>query len=185
MTQTMTARKSPNQIIKLTLVLLLVAAVTAGVLGLTNYITKDRIAEQARIATEKAYSEVLPASGYNEIAFDNAAFPIIDKISAGAGGEGYVVELSFSGAQSTITAAVGIDAAGTVSGVSIIKHAETAGLGAKASEPGFREQYKGGAEHMSLTKSGGSIEGISGATITSDAVTAAVNTAMDAVAGLG
>lgn len=181
-------KKSPNQIVRLTLILFLVTAITAGILGLVNMLTKDKIAEQTRLATEAAYAEVLPAEGYEEVDFDTAQAPeygIIDKVSRGTGGEGYVVELSFSGAQSTITAAVGIDASGTVTGVSIISHAETSGLGAKATEASFRDQYIGAAQDVALTKTGGTIEAISGATITSNAVTNAVNVARHAAATLG
>ncbi len=181
-------KKSPNQILKLTLVLFLVAAITSGVLGFVNLLTRDRIAAQKAAARAAAYAEVLPiAEGetYDEVDFDADTYTIVDSISAASGGEGYVVELSFSGAQSTITAAVGIDATGSVSGVSLISQAETSGLGAKATESVFRDQYIGSTEHVALTKNGGTIQGISGATITSTAVTGAVNTAMDAVASLG
>lgn len=181
-------KKSPSQILKLTIVLFLITAITSGVLGLVNMITKDRIREQKELARQAAYAEVLPVpegTTYSEVPFDKEAFPTIKSISASGGGEGYVVEMSFSGAQSTITAAIGIDASATVTGVSIITHAETSGLGAKATEAKFRDQYKGVTEHVALTKNGGTIEGISGATITSTAVTDAVNTAMDAVAALG
>lgn len=186
MTETKT-KKAPNPILRLGLILFLVTAITAGILGYVNYLTKDTIAMRKAQATAEAYSEVLPVGEgetYDEIDFDQTAYPTVDKISKASGGEGYVVELSFSGAQSTITAAVGIDSTGTVTGVSIISSAETSGLGAKASEPAFRDQYKGAAEHVALTKNGGEINGISGATITSTAVTNAVNTAMDAVASV-
>jgi electron transport complex protein RnfG len=184
MTQT---KKAPNQIIRLALILFLVTAITAGVLALVNILTKDRIAAQKAEATRVAYAEVLPTTGnYEEVSFDKTEeFKTVNKISKATDGAGYVVELSFSGAQSTVTAAVGIDAAGVVSGVSIISHAETSGLGAKATEAVFRDQYKGAAEHVALTKNGGTINAISGATITSTAVTNAVNTAMDVVATLG
>ncbi len=180
-------KKAPNQIVRLALILFLVTAVTAGILALVNMLTKDRIAAQKGEATRAAYAEVLPTSGtYEEVAFEKTAqFKTVNKISAASDGAGYVVELSFSGAQSTITAAVGISADGSVTGVSIISHAETSGLGAKAAEPAFRDQYKGASEHTALTKNGGAINAISGATITSAAVTDAVNTAMDVVAALG
>ena len=181
-------KKAPNQIVRLALILFLVTAITSGVLALVNMFTKDRIAAQKAEATRLAYAEVLPTTGtYDEVEFDreNEAFKTVNKVSAATDGAGYVVELSFSGAQSTVTAAVGIDSAGTVTGVSIISHAETSGLGAKAAEASFRDQYKGAAEHVALTKNGSTINAISGATITSSAVTNAVNTAMDVVASLG
>jgi len=75
-------------------------------------------------------------------------------------------------------------------GISIIAHSETSGLGANAaadSEIGrsFRAQFVGEGEDIALSKSGGHIEALSGATITSDAVTGAVATAIQAVKALG
>ena len=72
-----------------------------------------------------------------------------------------------------------------VSGVSIIKHGETPGLGAKATEDSFRNQYIGIEGSAALTKAGGTINALTGATITPQAVTDAVNIALDAVANLG
>lgn len=178
-------KKSTGQILTLTLILFLVTAITAAALGLVNNITKDRIAEQKEAATKAAYQEVLAADSYEEVSYDADAYPTVTKVSRAAGDQGYVVELSFSGAQSTITAAVGVDMSGTVTGVSIISHAETSGLGAKAAESSFRDQYIGVSGQAALTKSGGTIEAISGATITSTAVTNAVNTALDVVKSLG
>lgn len=177
-------KKAPNMILKLTFILFAVSAVTSLVLGLTNLLTKDKIAEQSRIATANAYNEVLPAESYEAVEFDSEAYPTVNNVYK-AGDAGYIVDMSFSGAQSTVTAAVGIDLSGIVTGVAIIDHAETVGLGAKAVEPVYRDQYIGALDHVALTKNGGTIEAISGATITSRAVTDAVNTAMDVVASLG
>ena len=79
---------------------------------------------------------------------------------------------------------VGIKSDGTVSGVSIGSHEETAGLGAKATEPEFYEQFAGKPADGSLSviKNGtageSEILAISGATITSKGITDAVNTAV-------
>ena len=77
---------------------------------------------------------------------------------------------------------VGITSDGTVNGISILSISETAGLGMKAKEPAFYEQYQGKqAEKFAVSKDGGEgepIDAISGATITSRAVTGAVNVAL-------
>ena len=86
-----------KKILKLTLILFLVSAIVAGVLGVVNEVTKDRIAEQNRIKTEKAYAAVLPASGYEKLELDTSAYTNIDSVSKAAGGEGYVVQTTFSG----------------------------------------------------------------------------------------
>lgn len=80
---------------------------------------------------------------------------------------------------------VGITADGNISGVKIGNHSETPGLGSKASEPTFKDQFKGKGTDKSLTVVKGNasndndIAAISGATITSKAVTSGVNAAID------
>lgn len=108
-----------NKIVKLTVVLFLVCAIVAGVLGGVNLITKDKIAEQDRIKTAKAYSAVLEASDYTDVDYDQATFTTIDRIVK-ADDKGYVVTTTFSGAQGSITMAVGVDTDMKCTGISII-----------------------------------------------------------------
>ena len=179
-----------NKILKLTLVLFLICAITAGILGGVNELTKDRIYAIQNAATIAAYSAVLEAEAYEEQSFDSAAFPTVDKVSEAANGAGHVVELTVSGAQGLITLAVGVDTAYKCTGISIINHSETSGLGANAaadSESGrnFRAQFVGEDENIALSKAGGHIDALAGATITSNAVTGAVATAVQVVKSLG
>ena len=180
------AKKAPSQVLKLTVILFLVSAITSGVLGFTNQLTEERIAEQKRLKTAMAYNAVLPYDGdYTPVEdFDSEMYPTVDSISK-AGDAGYVVELTFSGAQGSITAAVGVDNNNTVTGVSIIGHSETPSLGARITEDSFRDMFVGETEGVALTKSGGNIEAITSATISSQAVVDAVNTAIEVVKDLG
>ena len=103
---------------------------------------------------------------------------------------GYAVEVTPGGFDNTITMMVGVDKEGNVLGIDIISHTETAGLGAVADAAtpagvSFREQFAGKAGSVSVTKDGGSLDAITGATITSRAVCAGVNAALNCVAGLG
>ncbi|MGI5977371.1 MAG: FMN-binding protein [Candidatus Limivicinus sp.] len=177
------------KIFKLAVVLLLICAIVSGVLGVVNYITKDKIAEQQAIKTAKAYASVLEAESYTDVDFDREGFPTVDKIAAADNGEGHVVMLTFSGAQGRITMAVGVDNEFKCSGISIISHSETSGLGANAassSEIGqnFRAQFVGEGEDIRLSKFGGHIDALTGATITSRSVTEATATAIAAVESL-
>ena len=70
-------------------------------------------------------------------------------------------------------------------GVSIVSHAETSGLGANATKEAWRAQFIGKSGTLAVTKDGGEIEALTGATITSRAVTSGVNSAIAAVAELG
>ena len=179
-----------NKILKLTFILFLICAITAGILGGVNELTKDRIYAINNAATIAAYSAVLEAESYDEVAFDSAAFPTIDKLSKATNGAGYVAELTVSGAQGLITMAVGVDNEYKCTGISIINHSETSGLGANAASTGevgvnFRAQFVGQDESIALSNNGGSIDALTGATITSRAITEAVATSIQAVKSLG
>ena len=179
-----------KKILKLTLILFLVSAIVAGVLGVVNEMTKDRIEEQKQIKTAKAYAAVLPSEGYEELEIDTSAYTNIESISKATGGEGYVVQTTFSGAQGNITMVVGVSPDYKCTGISIISHAETSGLGANAASTSdigvnWRAQFVGQDKNMAITKAGGTIDALTGATITSRAVCAGVNAALDCVAKLG
>ena len=80
----------------------------------------------------------------------------------------------------------GVDAEGKVTGVNILSHAETAGLGAKAAEQSFRDRFVGLVSGITVSKDkagDNSVDAITGATITSRAVTDAVNAAIEAAGG--
>ncbi len=85
-----------------------------------------------------------------------------------------------------ITVMVGINSDFTVNRVKIMSMSETAGLGAKAGEEKFFGQYSGLSQNIGVEKNNGgsaennTISAISGATVTSNAVTKAVNCAIDA-----
>ena len=182
-----------KKILKLTFILFLICAITAGILGGINELTKDRIAEQNRLKTVKAYSAVLPADDYGEIPLTDAlkaAYPSVDKVSRAANGSGYVVESTFSGAQGMITLAVGVNNSNKCTGISVISHSETSGLGANAassSETGvnWRAQFLGVDENVALKKAGGTIDALAGATITSRTVTEATALSIRLVSELG
>jgi electron transport complex protein RnfG len=107
-------------------------------------------------------------------------------VVANAGSElkGYVITTTtHDGYSGDIQVSIGIAADGTVKGIEMLSIAETAGLGMNANTPEFKAQY---AEKLvdafAVTKTGAAadneIDAISGATITSNAVTNAVNTAI-------
>ena len=177
-----------KKILKLTVVLFLICAVVAAVLGAVNEVTKGPIELRAQEKTEKAYKAVLPRGDkFTEIPKEQYSdFRSIDKISSADNGAGYVVETTFTGAQGSITMAVGVDKNGYCSGISIIKHSETSGLGEVAASPSergqsFRKQFIGKDETITIKD----VDAITGATITSKAVTAAVADAIAAVKSLG
>ena len=181
-----------NKILKLTLVLFLICAIVAGVLGVVNELTYRRIDEITAAKTKAAFEAVLaisPDAQFEEIPFSNPDFPTIDTVHKATDGAGYVVTSTFSGAQGNITMVIGVNKAGKCTGISIIEHSETSGLGANAASTAevgvnFRAQFKGQDETIALTKAGGKIDALSGATITSRSVTNATLAAILAVKDL-
>ena len=178
-----------NKILKLALVLLAVSVVVAGVLGVINELTYPIIDAQKQAKTAEAFSAVLKADRFDEIEFNNPDFPTVLTVHK-AEAVGYVVTSKFSGAQGNITLAVGVDNDYKCTGISVIEHAETSGLGANAASTGevgvnFRAQFVGQDESIALSNAGGSIDALTGATITSRAITEAVATSIRAVKSLG
>ena len=173
--------KNFKYILRLTLTLLLITAVVAGLLGLVNYLTEDKIAALTREKTESAMRDVLPADSYEPI--DHAMDGV--KEAFRAGDQGYVVHVGTNGFGGEIDMMVGIGADGRVCGVSIISHSETSGLGANCVREDFRAQYNGADGELAVNKDGGTIDALTGATVTSRAVTAGVNLALAYVKEVG
>lgn len=165
-------------ILRLTLTLLLITAVVAGLLAFVNELTAGRIDELTRQKAEQAMREVLPAQNYTPL---NAALPQGVTEAYRAGDAGYVVRVAPNGFGGAIDLMVGVRADGTVNGVAVIAHSETASLGANCTREEFRAQYAGGAGPFAVGQDGGTIEALTGATVTSRAVTDGVNAALDFV----
>ena len=106
------------------------------------------------------------------------------------GEAGYAVQVAPAGFDGPIDMMVGVDFDGNILGISIISHTETAGLGAVAAATtsageAFRSQFVGQSGSVSVKKDGGSMDAITGATITSRAICTGVNAALDCVANMG
>ena len=175
-------------VLRLAGTLLLICAVTAGLLAGVNGITAPIIAELNAAATQEAISAVLPGGFDSEITDYADASGIVSKVYQGE--NGYALEAGPGGFDNTITMMVGIDNEGKVLGSSVVSHSETAGLGAVAYADtpkgiAFREQFVGTSGSVSVTKDGGMMDAITGATITSRAICVGGNAALDCVAGLG
>ena len=175
-------------VLRLAGTLLLICAITAGLLAGVNAVTKPIIDELNAKATQEAIMAVLPGGFDTEITDYADASGIVSKIYQGA--NGYAVEVGPGGFDNTITMMVGIDNEGKVLGISVVSHTETAGLGAVAAAGtpagiAFRDQFVGTSGSVSVTKDGGQIDSITGATITSRAICVGVTAALECVAGLG
>ena len=92
---------------------------------------------------------------------------------------GATIKVTTKGFAAGLELTIGIGSDGTVTGMRVNSHGETAGLGANATKPEFYEQFNGMPADGSLavTKDGGEVVALTGATITSRAVTNAINVA--------
>ena len=172
-------------VLRLALTLLIITAVVAAVLAGVNSITAPAIAALKAQKTQEAIELVLPGGG-DEVDFPATA--LVSKVYASD--TGYAVEVTPGGFDNTITMMVGVDTEGKVLGISIISHTETAGLGAVAAAgtpagEAFRGGFVGKSGSVSVTKDGGEVNAITGATITSRAVCVGVNAALECVAQMG
>ena len=174
--------------LRLTITLLLIAAVVAAALALVNQVTKPVIEEANLAKTQKAIEAVLPGGYETEITNFTDETGLVSKVYRGA--KGYALEVTPSGFDGTVTLMVGVDFNGEVLGISVISHSETAGLGAvsaadTAAGHAFRDQFEGKSGQVNVTKDGGTIDAITGATVTSRAICDGVNAALACVASLG
>jgi electron transport complex protein RnfG len=174
-------------IVRLAGTLLAIAAIVAALLAGVNMVTAPIIDQLNYEKTQAAINAVLPGGG-EEIAFtDNTG--MVAKVYKSE--KGYAVQVQPAGFDGTIDMMVGIDNEGKILGISIISHTETAGLGAVAAAKtsageNFRGQFVGQSGSVGTAKRGtGSLDAITGATITSEAVCTGVNAALDCVANLG
>ena len=178
---------------KLGLNLLIISAVAALLLALTNSVTASTIAQRNEQANAEARKLVLESAQdfeqVKDVKTDNSKGVEVSEIyeakDASGNTVGYTLKVLPSGYGGTIELMVGIDSAkGQVSGINVVSNSETAGLGAKSTDPEFSEQYKGKPlEELSVLKNGtpgdAEIKAISGATITSTAVTNGVDAAIE------
>lgn len=171
-------------VLRLTVTLLLITGIVAAALAGVNAITKDAIADNQEKKTQDALAVVLPdVQGLQKVELTGDSGVVSEVYSDG---ESYAVKVLPSGFDGTITMMVGISE-GKVTGISVISHTETPGLGAVAAAQNakgdaFRSQFVGQEGTLAV---GEQIDAMSGATITSNAVVAGVNAALSYVANLG
>jgi electron transport complex protein RnfG len=171
-----------KDILKISLILFVVCGLAAGSLSFVNLATKDRIAAFAKEEKLAAFLKIFPAaeSFTEQPPADGGEVRDWDAVAGGAlvGRVHLVKPQGYSG---TIELVFGEDAAGTLTGVQVLSHTETAGLGAKITTAAWAGQFKGKTRDQVVLKkddAAGAIDAISAATISSRAVTRAVHDAM-------
>lgn len=176
------SQKPMTYILRLGLTLLAITAIVAALLGGVNYITKDKIAAINLERMNAAKAEVLPSDSYTEVTDYQDKTGLVAHVWRAEGG--YVAECVVGGSQGDIDLMVGVDDNGAITGVSIVSMSETSGLGDQAKKPEWRAQFVGKAGAVAVTKDGGQVEALTGATVTSRAVCDAVSAAAACAATL-
>ncbi len=187
-----------KSMIKNALILFAITLVAGVLLGIVYQVTKEPIAYQEKLAQDKANQSVFASAvTFDDVTLDESAAAAVSENFTGVSiqsvkeakdasgnGLGYVIQVKSKGYGDFITYTVGITNESSINGISIISIAETPGLGMNAEKiivPQFADRA---ATTFSVAKSGQvtdantQIEAISGATITSKAVTNGVNGAV-------
>lgn len=184
------------------LILFAITLISGLCLGVVYDVTKEPIARATIEANNRTYREVLStASEFSEMEGSGETIAVLNASGELAGFGGVAVESVLEGKDESgavvghvinslsndsyggaVKISVGFDANGAITGVGIREINDTPGLGLKAKDADFRDQYIGkNADSLAVTKMGASaeneIDAISGATVTSNAVTNAVNAA--------
>lgn len=192
-----------NKFLKNCLALFLITLIAGISLATVNEITKEPIAKAQDKARLEAYEAVYQDANF--VALDNTDEILnnsstslsnaglsnctVDDVLKATDNNGNTIGYVFSatspsGYGGDVKIAVGVSTiTNKITGFTVLSHSETAGLGAKATNEDFKSQFEGkSADGISYTKTGAAddteIDAISGATITSNAVCEAVNSAL-------
>ncbi len=189
-----------NKIIKDALALTLITLVAGVALGGVYEITKDPIAKQEAQAKAEAYEQVFTdAAAFEAVEMDDTLTKTIrdqldqegykaqsiEEVMRAEDQSGETLGYAFTvvtseGYGGDIQFSMGVQNDGTLNGISILSIGETAGLGMNADTPAFKDQFVGKqVEQLQYTKNGATqddeINAISGATVTTNAMTNGVN----------
>ena len=189
-----------NKIIKDALALTLITLVAGVTLGGVYEITKDPIAKQEAQAKAEAYEQVFTdAAAFEAVEMDDTLTKTIrdqldqegykaqsiEEVMRAEDQSGETLGYAFTvvtseGYGGDIQFSMGVQNDGTLNGISILSIGETAGLGMNADTPAFKDQFVGKqVEKLQYTKNGATqddeINAISGATVTTNAMTNGVN----------
>lgn len=166
-----------KEFIRLSAVLCVITLVAALLLAGVNKITAPRIAEAENRASEEAMKSILTEAENFEKINEN-----ISLAKKGDAVIGYCAKVASNGYGGAIVMMVGLDAEMKVQGIEILSHSETAGLGAKITEDGFKSQFKDKSPELTVVKgaakSSSEMSAVTGATISSRAVADGIKQAL-------
>ncbi len=175
--------KNIKEILVPAFALFLICLVATALLGGTNELTADKIAQVAEEAAAKARMSVCEGAvdfQSAEITVGDSVYVCYTALDAEGNSIGYAVTTQDKSYGGTIEVMTGFDTEGKITGVEILTISDTPGLGMNAKSENFRNNYLGKTGELTVSKTPtaeNEIQAITGATITSDAVTRCVNAA--------
>ncbi|HHV46907.1 MAG TPA: RnfABCDGE type electron transport complex subunit G [Tissierellia bacterium] len=184
-----------NETVKLGLILLIITAVAAAVLGVSNAITAERIAELDKITNNQAMQEVLgdaesfkllDESKLKEVQSASSNIVEVNEgYDASSNLVGYTIKAYTTGYGGRIDFMLGISVDGQITGIKVISHSETPGLGANAEKSYFTDSFKGKSASQELTyskspKADNEVQAITSATKTTKGIVEGVNKVLEA-----
>lgn len=162
-----------------TVALFIFCLVATALLAGTNMITADKITQNAVEKENASRMVVLPeAKDFGEVTTLESGLTWCEGKAESGETAGYVFTTSAKGYGGAVGVMVGLDAEGVITGIEILSHSETPGLGANATSDSFKSRFVGKSGELTVDKNsndGQNIQAITAATITSKAVTSAVN----------
>ena len=188
-------KKLESSLLNMVLVLTCVAVVMGSILAFVNHLTEGPIAEQKEKALADGIKAVMVNDNLtvsqtdtvkqNDAKGKELVYTIYQVKDAQGQDLGAAVESNTMGFGGNLRVLVGFDPEGNILGYTLLEHAETPGLGAKA-DKWFQKGEKGDivgkspAEPLTVSKDGGQVEAITASTITSRAFLLAINNAYNA-----
>lgn len=175
-----------NHPLKLGGILFLITSICVGILSAVNQITAPIIAAN-EIKSEEVAMKALITDAESFDYIEDLENDEIKKLCIAKKGDetvGYVLRMEPNGYGGPIKMLIGMDTEGKVKGISILEHSETPGFGANAEKDSFKSQFINRQTPLAVSKSTpkeDEVQAITGATITSTAITSAVNTASEYV----
>ncbi|MEG1310970.1 MAG: RnfABCDGE type electron transport complex subunit G [Romboutsia sp.] len=176
-----------KNIVRLGMILFIICAISSLALGLTNKITLP-IIEKRNIQANNESRQIVLKGAKDFKLLNNFKNDLVEEVYEGSNGSnivGYTIKTNPKGYGGKMEVIVGISADGKITGVNIGTNSETPGLGSKSSEPEFKNQYNNKLTEKEIvvvkgkSSNDSEIVAISGATISSKAVTSGVNAAME------
>lgn len=178
-----------NETLKLGLILFLITVVSASVLAVSNSVTSERIAEADKIADELAKKEILPDGEDFKLLNEAKTKEIqeadsrIIEVYEGYNGDnlvGYTFKIAVNGYGGEMEIMTAVSVEGKITGMKVLKHGETPGLGANAIKSYFSDSFRDKSIDKELTavkkpSQDDEVQALTSATVTTNAVVEGVN----------